>query len=493
MKRFFLVVLAGTLITLLALRFWPASAAARRAWLTDYEALKRFTETAYANLGDRLESRKISPKALDERTREALAAARTRTGARAAIADFVETFDDHHYRAEAPYSAARKLLRRLLGKDRARQVEVFAPGTSGEEACAAFGARDRRAGELAWAELPGWQPLPGDAVATPFPAGLLPREGEAPLAVLRIGLFSTQGFPHLCAAEWGRWRTGATGECGEACQEEFWDRLEAAFLAALERETEELAKAGASTLVVDLTGNGGGSSIVAPMARILAPRPLKNRAGAFIRHPHWVKRFAEEAAEFRTELSRGDLSAEQRAIVEAALARADALRQEAERPCDLAGIWSSAATSLPCSNIARAEPYLDYAPPGLLSGLETEGLLFGVSQYPHRESVWKGEVWIATDRATASASEDFVASLADNGAARIVGETTMGIGCGYTNGGVSLDLPAIGMTVRAPDCVRYRSDGRNEAEGIVPDVPAAWTDGDSGRERAAKVVAAIAG
>ncbi len=98
-----------------------------------------------------------------------------------------------------------------------------------------------------------------------------------------------------------------------------------------------------------------------------------------------------------------------------------------------------------------------------------------------------------TNHRTASASEDFAASLQDAGAARIVGETTLGVGCGYTDGGVTLELPATGLTVRAPDCVRYRKDGRNEAAGVLPDLPVAWSADDSPQTRAAKVVAALQG
>ena len=67
----------------------------------------------------------------------------------------------------------------------------------------------------------------------------------------------------------------------------------------------------------------------------------------------------------------------------------------------------------------------------------------------------------------------------------------MGVGCGYTNGGVTLELPATGLTVRAPDCVRFRADGRNEAEGVLPDLPVDWSARDDARERAAKVVSVL--
>jgi C-terminal processing protease CtpA/Prc len=87
---------------------------------------------------------------------------------------------------------------------------------------------------------------------------------------------------------------------------------------------------------------------------------------------------------------------------------------------------------------------------------------------------------VLVDRHTASASEYFAAVLRDNGAATIVGERTMGAGCGYTNGGIPVVLPHSGVRIRMPDCVRYRADGRSELEGVAPDVAVNWSEGDRG-------------
>ena len=66
-----------------------------------------------------------------------------------------------------------------------------------------------------------------------------------------------------------------------------------------------------------------------------------------------------------------------------------------------------------------------------------------------------------------------------------------GTGCGHTDGGVTLAHPATGLTVRAPDCIRYHQDGRNEAEGVLLDLPVAWDEGDSAKERAEKILTAL--
>jgi C-terminal processing protease CtpA/Prc len=76
--------------------------------------------------------------------------------------------------------------------------------------------------------------------------------------------------------------------------------------------------------------------------------------------------------------------------------------------------------------------------------------------------------------------------LRDNGAATVIGERTNGAGCGYTDGGLPIELPNSGLVVWMPDCARYRIDGRNEIEGIDPDVALAWSELDAA-ERAAAV------
>lgn len=67
----------------------------------------------------------------------------------------------------------------------------------------------------------------------------------------------------------------------------------------------------------------------------------------------------------------------------------------------------------------------------------------------------------------------------------------MGAGCGYTYGGIELELEALRLTLRAPDCVRFRASGENERAGMEPDLPIALSRLD-GVERAAAVLRAAA-
>jgi C-terminal processing protease CtpA/Prc len=60
--------------------------------------------------------------------------------------------------------------------------------------------------------------------------------------------------------------------------------------------------------------------------------------------------------------------------------------------------------------------------------------------------------------------------LQDNHAAVVMGATTVGAGCGHTNGGAPTTLKNSGSILELPDCARLRADGSNEVMGIQPDV-----------------------
>ena len=57
---------------------------------------------------------------------------------------------------------------------------------------------------------------------------------------------------------------------------------------------------------------------------------------------------------------------------------------------------------------------------------------------------------------------------------------------------VRLELEALGLLVRAPDCQRLRRDGSNETEGLPADVEAGWAAEDTPEVRVEKALAAVA-
>jgi hypothetical protein len=73
-------------------------------------------------------------------------------------------------------------------------------------------------------------------------------------------------------------------------------------------------------------------------------------------------------------------------------------------------------------------------------------------------------------------------------AGTIVGESTGGAGCGYTNGGIPTTLKNSGAKVKMPDCVRFRADGSDEVNGIIPDSLVPWPREGSDYQRAMKLI-----
>ncbi|MEQ1690043.1 MAG: S41 family peptidase [Gemmatimonas sp.] len=120
-------------------------------------------------------------------------------------------------------------------------------------------------------------------------------------------------------------------------------------------------------------------------------------------------------------------------------------------------------------NASYTTGFLEYLPPGA-HGLPSAGVAFGPARYHYDEGTWSGPLVLLVDRHTASASEDFMVALKDQGAARVIGERTYGAGCGYTDGGIGFVLAHSELLVTMPDCARIRLNGKNEVSGIEVDL-----------------------
>ncbi|HSK72678.1 MAG TPA: S41 family peptidase [Pyrinomonadaceae bacterium] len=112
----------------------------------------------------------------------------------------------------------------------------------------------------------------------------------------------------------------------------------------------------------------------------------------------------------------------------------------------------------------------DYLPPKEIANLNSKYILFTPSEYDYEESVFNGKLIVLVDRSTASAAEHFASLMQLNKSAKVIGEQTLGAGCGYVNGGTKYFLPNSKLQLLMPDCVRYRADGKNEVAGVEPDV-----------------------
>ena len=162
---------------------------------------------------------------------------------------------------------------------------------------------------------------------------------------------------------------------------------------------DALREAGVNRLVIDLSGNGGGSEWSTEVAALVSTGKLRRRARLLV-----------------------------------------------EPRCDRSAVWKGQRP--PCPVFAPVRQEME----------ELDGL-----------GAWTGPLLILADGGTASAAEEFIVWLHEGKAATLLGEPTLGAGCGYVDGGNPSYLQVLPLAVRMPNCARFLMDGTNEIEGVKPD------------------------
>lgn len=419
----------------------------RGRWLADYEQLRSATEQSYANLRWSRTSKQVDLVALNANTLRELQRATSNSAARRALAHFVNGFKDGHFRIEtAPPQPLGVVLNLFERESETRPLDFAA---APREACGALGF-GRKQHELS---VTGATPLDRST----FASGLLATPRGRKFGIIRIPLFQQREYGAACETAWHTFRKGRSGSCDETCQEQFEVYAKQEIAQALADDANALVKRGAEAVIIDLTGNGGGTEWAEYAAAALSAQPLRPNGTAFVRGRHWLKHFDED---LRTAAGtgRGDLLA---------------MRDSAARVCDLSALWTDLQAQPPCWNDVRLLPAVHMPEQ---------------HSYPRP---YRGRLLIMTDQHTASASEQFAAILVDNGIAKTIGDRTMGVGCGYTNGGNPTTLKNSGLVIWMPDCVRLRADGGNEFEGVRPDYPVPW--GGDARTKTGALLTALEG
>ena len=462
-------------------------------WLEDLDALEAHMGLAYANLEWIAEHRGLDLADLDRRTRVSIRTAGSRRRAHGALEEFVAAFSDPHFRIEpSPLPIIGRFLRRDGGGDGHAPTDErsFAPETPGREICDSFGYRDRDHDfEFDVDALPRWSPLPDDGA---FPAGVFELPGGRKVGLLRIEHFGEDGYRSACAAAWDAEAAERRATCDGECLDRFRRRASDALARDVARRVEALSAQEVDTLVLDVTGNGGGTEWVDPVTRIFSSRPLRAMRVTTVRHSRGIEPTSARLAAVESALADSSLPEGSRALLAEARERLAAMLAELRAPCDRSALWEGRDPG--CRQTIESESYatgvFDWLPEGALAGYEDRVELYSPFGHDVPSGVWSGPLVVLADRGSASATEALIAMLKDNGAAIVFGERTYGAGCGYTDGGLPLTLPNSGLDVWMPDCARLRIDGTNEIEGIEPDVPIRWSE-LGGRERARALAAAL--
>lgn len=384
-------VVGAVLALTLAAAGWDAATYDAGAWRKDFEHLKREMAQRYANLDWVASHRKIDLKALDAQTSAEIDGAHSRVLAALALRRFIRRFADPHLRVVWRERAAANASAGASGSATAAEASVVSCESAGYE-------EGKHGFRFPFDGLKGWTPLRGGN----FPTGL-----AGDVGVLRIEAFGEDRYLAACKAAF---RSGMRDR-----------ELQLAVRARLQQELtdalEDLKARGARRLLVDVSGNGGGTEWVVEVVALTTDRALERQASRLV-----------------------------------------------APACDRAGIWRGES----------ACPVL--APAGEPMRLQGGGQ-------------WTGPVFILADGDTGSASEDFLAGLQQNGVAVAIGARTAGAGCGYVDGGGRIQLEAGPFDVMAPNCARFLNDGRNEIEGIRPDIEIAM--GKAARDRQAAALAAV--
>lgn len=462
---------AALAVAALALALGPAQAQpaawSAEPWLEDLAQARTAIETRYANLEWLLTEREFDLAGLFDRADAALRQARSDADARAVLDRVVSRIDDGHVAISWPRASG----------PAAAPSEAPPPSPTIETFCRARGFDPSPPG--LGPALSGYAPVTaGDLL----PAGTVD-VGTVRAGIVRIAKFEPGGSPSLCPEAVVALGIAIDRPCDRSCHDSILARSYRRLTEALEERLLSLRSAGATILVVDVTGNGGGSEWVQAAARMLSPRRLVSQRLGFVRGPHWAQAWQRIAARLR-DFARS-ASPQDRSRLLAWAAEADSARAEAQRSCPPVGgcPWLGSAGS--------ATGLVGSAPAGAFAGKAWAPLVFSPARYPYRDGIWDGPVIVLVDERTASAAEELPALLQDNRAALIVGSRTAGVGCGHSWGGAPVRLANSGATLHLPDCARFRADGSNEVRGIVPDLLLGWRARDGVRFRARLLEAAL--
>lgn len=425
MKRRWIIAIAIVPVLLGAFAVTDRLAYDRAAWIADFDQLKTEIEHSYANLKWAAPAKGVDVVALNRATLDALDYARSQSEARRVLTDFISRFDDAHFHIESGPPRPVAALMALLPPGREPRIDFL---MTPAEVCEALGYNHKRG--FIRIDHPRLHENP----KTTFATGTLTLKNGGQFGIIRIPAFIEHDYGAACEQAWDAFRAGRTGLCDQNCQDGFSIDAKHEVATELAREARELGRAAPDGIVIDLTGNGGGTEWSEYAAAALTPIPLKPPRLAFVRGEHWANQLT------------------------------GALQDSARTPCDLSDIWKSMTFAPRCWNVVVMPP------------ADSSDLSLVSQARPYR-----GKLFVMVNGNTASAAEYFAAVLQDNHAATIIGTRTMGVGCGYTNGGIDIMLKRSRLTVRMPDCARLRADGSNEYLGIRPDVLVDWGASESAK------------
>lgn len=465
----------------------PAAAATladQRAWVQDFDELLDEMAVGYANLEWAAERYELDLQELADDTRRRLLLATSERRARREIAHFLEHFADPHLVAE-PVG----ITSPPLGST-PRQLPHIDRYTESNVVLRLFGYEGRDPHwELDFHRMAGFRSLAGD----PFPTGIIPLEDGRRLGVLRIAFFGEDRYEEEAEIAWDAYRPQIEGSCEVDCLLAFEADYRRHLIGVMAYRVEALVAEGIDALMIDVTGNGGGTEWSGQVAQAFASTPLTCLENGYVRNAHWTTQLQRRMGHIDQDLAREDLDPAVRELLVQGQSQLSEVIHETTRDCDTAAIWRGEAPA--CPAVVR-DAHVSCLDPGavdrdLLRELDSYSVLFSEYGYERETPIYAGPLFVAIDEGTASSAEFFASLMQSNAQATIVGATSYGAGCGYTGPGIASFLESLDLKVAMPDCVRFRGDGSNELAGIEPDLVVDWAYSDGDRRKAYALVDAL--
>lgn len=439
------------------------------AWIADFEQMKDAITRQSPNLEWAVE-RGLDLPAVEKRARDRLATATSDVAARSALERFVRNFADGHMELSWP-----------------------SPPPSGSATTPA--PRSRCASLGYWSEpdeygiatrLPGFKPV--GSQDGQVRAGMVPVAGKT-VGVLRVPLFAPSDG--VCSAVLKERGMPLDAPCDEKCADAVSRRADTLFLSAITDRLRLLAAARADVLLLDVASNGGGSDTSIAIARMLGGADVPTPQLAYAKTAARLKDLEEDQAAVRAGPDRP--TAGERILTRRLSAALDRARADGAKPCDLSPLWRGQPAG--CSNLIRgpfhAGGLVQLDPVGSTRrGIWAE-TISSTAYYTFTPARWNGPVMVLVDGNSASSTELLASMLQDAKRAVIVGAPTHGSGCGWNMPQQNVVLKNSGGQLAIPNCARFRRDGRNEIDGVEPDVLVGFRQFDTPQQRVQRLAARL--
>lgn len=462
----------------------------RAAWLSDYAQLKTIMEKHYANLAwFASPAGGVDIPRLDHRTLAALTSAKSDDEARQAITDFVTAFKGGHFQISGPMPEA-------TTKPAEVKRKPFDPSDT-VAACAGLGYVPRApiTFSLPVETLPNFT-LVSDGLTSPYRAGIATAANGTRIGFIHVQNFLERAFPATCTVALDKLKAKAGTDNVKIDADAVEDAADDEWFVALAEVIKTFKAQGVSVLLIDVGNNSGGDDDGDLFARLLTDKPVRSAPLRVVAAPEGRAYLSDERGKLDKQLETAPAGEAHDALVRARdfFVKAEA---EAGTPCDMSWVWKERrkGAGQGCTRLVDAGyagGFLATLPKGAYGDQSTALRLSLPSRADDQWGMWTGPFYVLTDHNSFSSAEMFAAVVQDNRIGKTVGQTSGGDGCGFMSDDVAFVLDHSKLRLRIPDCLRLRADGSNEVSGIKPDIPVLPTDGEDTRQRANRLIEAVA-